>query len=314
MDVIRKRKRKFLFTFIIAASALITMDSILIYDSINRRNELKKYDNFLAKVTMVSGDVSLVENGGASPLNLHQEFILDNKSYLLLTKGSKVTLAFNDKSIDQYEGPLMLPIQRIYNNKISWKIAGIDEQIISEQRTVIFITVLVSFFMVWLYLCYHRNSNLSYPFYLSLLGLILFGMVFLTIHGLKSLKHISLFLSLMVYPFLFLLSLFLLPKREDIPESEAMETKAVDLLYEGLSLFDSGKMEEALKKFHAAHILSPKRSDIKNLIGIMEMKINDPEKLERIAVLKRKLDNSFRKKLSDFFMHNNKKLGITNNE
>jgi tetratricopeptide (TPR) repeat protein len=104
-----------------------------------------------------------------------------------------------------------------------------------------------------------------------------------------------------VYPLVFLVSLKLLKKQDVVPEAEALENRTNDLLFEGLRHFDAGRMEEAYKLFSKAQSLSPDRPDVKNLVGIMEMRINDPEKLERIAVLKRKLDNSFKKKLQAVF-------------
>lgn len=301
MDVRIRRKNRFFRTGIIMSIAFLLVVILLLLDLGKISASLKKYSDVSARISLLSGDASLVEDGAASALVLKQLLRLDTSGYLLLTQGSRVTVDFPDGSSAKYDGPLMLPLSQIYHSKIQVHVDGKSDQKSRDLKMLLFLSTAFLFFMLWLRLCYIRSYSLRYPFYITLLSSILFGMALLFVKGKIGNGFLSLLPPLSAYLLVFLISLKLLKSQEIIPEAESLETRTNDLLYEGLQHFDAGRMEEAYKLFSKAQSLSPERPDVKNLVGIMEMKINDPEKLERIAVLKRKLDNSFKKKLQTAF-------------
>ncbi len=297
MEISQRRVKKFNTVFIIAIFISLAIMGAVLFDIGSLVRSKKAFPRQEIKILRILGEIKYSEGSVSRILQMNDKIVLGTDGVIGIPQGANLVVNYNDGSSERFDGPINIQTRFLKEKKAAGYLAEIRKNINNDIWSIAVVLGTSLFFLFWLILSFRQNHSIHPAFIFTAASLVLFFMIAFSLGGMRQAQVYPFFtlLALLIYPVMFFGSFLFFNKNEDLPEIEEMDDLMADLLYDGLLLFEKQHYEDALKKFIKANELSPDRSDVKNLIKIVQLKINDPDKLDNLVNLELRMRSFFKK-------------------
>lgn len=282
MDLKKERIKK----YVITVSVIILILLGFAAEYFINYNNFKPYIPKFLIITQLSGKCYLISDNSKSELKLNSKILLKNKEALIkIEDKGRIMLSTDGWKKNYYSLTKSIKISEYIKILNSLKEKTFYKNKKRLKFSLKFLIIFMGVLLLWILYTYLKNIRIIYSyliFVISGIVILFIAGILLPAFGLKKIFS-TVYYGMGYYiisNLLFFIILFILIKKsKKISEEGTSEDKGIKLLFDGYYLCEKKKYEQAYKKFKKASVLLPQRKDIKKLNEILEIQINEPEKL-----------------------------------